>query len=191
VEARSSVPEAGSVQSRPIPPVDVATSAEECLTHTAEHKEILPKLRSLSCSIYLSTCEIFGYLVILPFLSVIFIVLNNKNAMSAFKAVVIYPVLSTSAARAFGECLRSLQRVSPKIDIGRKRVALPFTSAKRQVIKNYGGWSQTMMSFGLAPHNDAHIAEAHLIISVPAAGGEHRQEESPEIEAVLPNMQGP
>jgi hypothetical protein len=39
-----------------------------------------------------------------------------------------------------------------------------MTSADREIVKGYGGWTQFMHSFGLKPHKQGDIQEATMIL---------------------------
>lgn len=45
----------------------------------------------------------------------------------------------------------------------------PLTPAERAIIKEYGGWTQFMLTFGLKPHDEDDIAEAKQIVERIAA----------------------
>ncbi|KAH7014127.1 uncharacterized protein B0I36DRAFT_369119 [Microdochium trichocladiopsis] len=66
----------------------------------------------------------------------------------------------------------------------------PLTPAERQVVKNYGGWTQFMHSFGLKAHDSEHIDEAHQIARTFAAGGEAEVEAEPDNRSAQQSQQG-
>ncbi|CAK7263800.1 hypothetical protein SEPCBS119000_000673 [Sporothrix epigloea] len=45
----------------------------------------------------------------------------------------------------------------------------PLTPGERAVVKSYGGWTNTMHSFGLKAYDLDHIQEAKAIVSTMAA----------------------